>query len=134
MANFAKIGLDNIVLDVQLIDTINNMTPEGVEDETVGCAYLAKLLAHETWLQTSFNTRGGVHLQGGTPFRKNYAEVGGYYDSSRDAFIPAKPYPSWVLDEDTCMWEPPVAVPQEAIDGTAEYRWDEETVNWVVIT
>lgn len=82
------------------------------------------------WIQTSYNTRGGVHLNGGTPLRKNFAGVGFTYDSVRDAFIPPKPYNSWVLDEDSCTWNPPVACPQ---DGKI-YAWDESQQNWVEVT
>lgn len=82
------------------------------------------------WIQTSYNTRGGVHLNGGTPLRKNFAGVGFTYDSVRDAFIPPKPYNSWVLDEDSCTWNPPVACPQ---DGKI-YAWDESQQNWVKVT
>ena len=79
--------------------------------------------------RTSYNTQGGQHLSGGTPFRKNYAGYGYYYDEERDAFIPPKAYPSWVLNEDTCRWDAPVARPT---DGK-EYFWDESLVNWVEI-
>lgn len=79
------------------------------------------------WIQTSYNTHGGVHTHGGTPLRKNYAGIGYSYDSARDAFIPPKPYPSWLLDEDTCLWNAPVAMPQ---DGK-RYQWDEATTSWV---
>ena len=81
------------------------------------------------WLQTSYNTYGGVHSEGGTPLRKNYAGVGFTYDSTRDAFIEAKPFPSWSLDETTCLWEPPTAYPD---DGKI-YTWNEATTNWVEI-
>jgi len=80
-----------------------------------------------SWIQTSYNTRGGVHTQGGTPLRKNYAGVGYTYDSVRDAFIPPSPFPSWVLDEDTCLWNAPAAMPT---DGKM-YTWDEPTTAWV---
>ena len=130
MANFAKIGLDNVVLDVQLVDNINSMTPDGTESEAVGCAFLGRVLGHTVWVKTSFNTRGGVHILGGTPFRKNYAIVGGTYDSQRDAFIPPKPYASWVLNEDTCLWSAPVAKPT---DGKV-YQWNEDAQNWVEVT
>jgi hypothetical protein len=76
--------------------------------------------------RTSFNTYGGVHQFGGTPFRKNYAGIGYTYDPVRDAFISPKPFASWVLNEDTCLWEAPVACPQ---DGK-QYQWDEETTSW----
>lgn len=88
----------------------------------------------QLWVQTSYNTQGGVHRLGGTPLRKNYAGLGFTYDAQRDAFIPPKPYESWVLNETTCLWDAPVPYPTEV--GTPEapifYRWDEETVNWVV--
>jgi hypothetical protein len=78
------------------------------------------------WVQTSYNTYGGEHRLGGTPLRKNYAGVGYTYDSERDAFIPPKPYNSWILDEETCLWNPPVAMPT---DGKI-YSWNEETLSW----
>jgi len=77
------------------------------------------------WLQTSYNTRGGQHPEG-RPLRKNYAGLGYTYDRARDAFIPPQPYASWTLNEDTCLWDAPVAYPA---DGKA-YRWDEDTTNW----
>jgi len=86
------------------------------------------------WIQTSYNTRGGVHYSpetgepdGGAPLRKNYAGIGYTYDSDLDAFIPPQPYPSWTLNEDTCQWEAPVAYP----DDDKMYAWDEETTSWV---
>ena len=78
------------------------------------------------WIQTSYNTRAGQHDLGGTPLRKNYAGIGFSYDSTRDAFIPPQPYPSWTLNEDTCLWECPVAYPD---DGNM-YNWNEETQAW----
>jgi hypothetical protein len=79
------------------------------------------------WIQTSYNTHGGEHKLGGTPLRKNYAGVGFTYDRVKDAFIPPKPFASWVLNEDTCLWDAPVAMPD---DGKL-YNWDEATTNWV---
>ena len=79
------------------------------------------------WIQTSYNTFGGQHKLGGTPLRKNYAGIGFTYDRQRDAFIPPKPFASWVLNEDTCLWDAPVAMPD---DGKI-YVWDEATTNWV---
>ena len=81
------------------------------------------------WLQTSYNTHGGVHSDSGTPLRKNYAGVGYTYDKVRDAFIAPKPYPSWLLVEDTCQWKAPTAMPD---DGQA-YEWDEDTTTWAAI-
>jgi len=88
-----------------------------------------------SWVQTSYNTRGGVHINGGTPLRKNYAGIGMVYDSFRDAFYARQPYPSWVLDENTCFWNSPVTKPDdiyptETTEGMY-YTWNEETVNWV---
>ena len=80
------------------------------------------------WIQTSYNTLGGVHTLGGTPLRKNYAGIGFTYDAARDAFIPPKPYASWTLNEDSCLWEAPVAYPD---DGEI-YVWDETTTAWVL--
>jgi hypothetical protein len=79
------------------------------------------------WIQTSYNTQGGVHSQGGTPLRKNYAGVGYTYDRTRDAFIPPQPYASWTLNEDTCLWESATPYPT---DGKS-YTWDEPTLTWV---
>ena len=89
------------------------------------------------WIQTSYNTRGGVHYSpetgepdGGVALRKNYAGVGFTYDAAKDAFIPPKPYNSWILNEETCLWEAPVAYPE---DGQM-YVWNEDTTNWDLVT
>ena len=79
--------------------------------------------------RTSYNTSGGIHSSGGTPFRKNYAGIGYIYDEQRDAFIPPKPYESWSLNEETCLWEAPVAYPT---DGEV-YDWDEDLGDWLKI-
>jgi hypothetical protein len=77
--------------------------------------------------RTSYNTVGGVHREGGTPYRKNYAGLGFTYDPVRDAFIPPKPYNSWLLNEDTCLWESPVPCP----DDGKMYTWNEEQLSWI---
>ena len=88
------------------------------------------------WIQTSYNTRGGVHYgqdgkpDGGVALRKNYAGIGFTYDRGRDAFIPPQPFPSWVLNEDTCLWDAPVPYPQ---DGK-NYTWGEDALNWIEVT
>jgi hypothetical protein len=82
------------------------------------------------WIQTSYNTRGGVHLLGGTPLRKNYAGIGYTYNRTRDAFIPPQPFASWTLNEDTCLWVAPTPYPT---DGKV-YKWDEPTTSWIEIT
>jgi len=82
------------------------------------------------WVQTSYNTYGGQHRNGGTPLRKNYAGIGYTYDRQRDAFIPPKPFASWVLNEETCLWEAPTPMPTD----DKNYRWDETTTAWVEVT
>ena len=79
------------------------------------------------WIQTSYNTREGVHKLGGTPLRKNFAWVGGTYDATRDAFLPPKPYASWTLDENTCIYVPPTSYPTDGKD----YIWNASTKSWV---
>ena len=86
-----------------------------------------------TWVQTSYNTRAGVHILQGTPLRKNYAGIGYVYDADRDAFYAPSPYPSWVLDEDTCTWEAPIAYPSDASEEK-RYTWDESTLSWIEVT
>lgn len=124
MAHFAEIDGNNIVTRVLVVD--NSQEDNGQE-------FLANTLGlGGTWIKTSYNTQGGVHTNGGTPLRKNYAGIGYTYDSGRDAFIPPKPYNSWVLNEDTCLWGAPTPMPT---DGKP-YRWVEEDLNWqeIVIT
>lgn len=77
------------------------------------------------WLQTSYNTHGGVHDNGGKPLRKNYAGVGYSYNKELDAFIPPRPYPSWILNEETCLWENPIPQPKDGL-----YKWNEDKLNW----
>ena len=82
-----------------------------------------------TWVQTSYNTYGGVHTNGGTPLRKNYAGIGYTYDATRDAFYAPQPYPSWTLNDDSCLWEAPTAMP----DDGGSYVWNEETTSWEAV-
>ena len=90
----------------------------------------------DVYKQTSYNTHGGVHSNGGTPFRKNYAGLGYTYDANRDAFIPPKPYASWVLNETTCLWNAPVAMPSDVGQGDPpkRYTWNEETRTWDLVS
>jgi hypothetical protein len=121
MAHFAKLGAGNIVLSVHVVSN------DVATTEQVGIDFLNNLYnTRDVWKQTSFNTKAGVHLNGGTPFRKNYAGVGDTYDQNRDAFISPKPYNSWTLNETTCRWEAPVAYPD---DGKI-YSWNETTQQW----
>jgi len=81
------------------------------------------------WIQTSYNTHGGIHTNGGTPLRKNYAGIGYTYDAGRDAFIPPKPYSKWVLNEQTCLWDAPTQMP----DDNKDYTWDDNSNIWVEV-
>lgn len=113
MAHFAKLDENNIVTQVLVIE--QDVIDTGLFGEP------------SSFVQTSYNTHGGVHTQGGTPLRKNYAGIGYTYDSTRDAFIAPQPYNSWTLNEDSCTWEPPTPMPT---DGKI-YHWDEATTSWV---
>ena len=125
MAHFAKLGAGNIVKTVVVVH--NNIATT----EQAGVDFLNNLYkTNDVWKQTSYNTIGGVHGLGGTPFRKNHAGIGYAYDEDRDAFIPEQSYPSWTLNEDTCCWEAPVAYP----DDGKKYNWIEEITNWEEIT
>lgn len=121
MAHFAQIDENNIVVQVLVV---------GDDQEHRGQDFLANdLNLGGTWVKTSYNTHGGVHSNGGTPLRKNYAGIGYTYDAGRDAFIPPKPFNSWVLDEDTCLWNAPTPMPTEG----GPYMWVEDDLNWQVI-
>ena len=126
MASFAKIGLNNKVIAVHSVHNNELKDSNGVEQENIGIDFLTNLHGWALWKQTSYNTRGGVHKLGGTPFRKNHASIGMTYDEDRDAFIPPKPFNSWTLNETTCQWEAPVVKPN---DGQI-YSWNEETQQW----
>jgi len=123
MAHFAKLGIGNKVLTVEVVHN------DVATTEQAGMDFLNKTYGtNDLWKQTSYNTRGGVHLLGGTPFRKNFAGFGYKYNEARDAFIPPTPFQSWVLNEETCLWEAPVAKP----DDGQKYEWNEETQQWDV--
>tara|TARA_R110000751_G_scaffold301823_1_gene415500 strand:+ start:308 stop:691 length:384 start_codon:yes stop_codon:yes gene_type:complete len=121
MAHFAKLNNDNIVIDVQ---SVHNNT---ATNEAAGITFLNNLYGtSDTWKQTSYNTRGNIHKLGETPLRKNYAGIGYTYDEDKDAFIAPKPYPSWTLNETTCLWKAPVDYP----DDDKYYIWNEDITNW----
>jgi hypothetical protein len=135
MGYFAKIDENNFVSDVHCV--VNHVfTINEIENESIAANFLNNLFnVNCIWKQTSFNTRGGIHYQSynNTPsinqskaLRKNCAGIGYYYDSIRDAFIPPKPFPSWTLNEDSCLWQSPIPYPN---DGKM-YQWNEETGNW----
>ena len=123
MSHFAKLDRNNIVTFV----TVGRQEDDGLEAELTA-------RTGDVYKQTSYNTRGGVHYTDGVPsedqrkaLRKNYAGIGYSYDPERDAFIPPKPYESWVLNEETCLWDAPTPYPE---DGNF-YTWDEESQTWV---
>lgn len=119
MAYFAEVDRNNVVLRVLYIDDVH---------EHRGEEFLSyDLSLGGSWKQTSYNTRGGVHILGGTPFRKNYAGIGFIYNKELDAFIPPKPYASWVLDQETCLWNAPLPIPNDE----KTYEWDEGSSSWV---
>tara|TARA_R100001230_G_C5650289_1_gene155531 strand:+ start:168 stop:566 length:399 start_codon:yes stop_codon:yes gene_type:complete len=128
MAHFAKLGTGDVVLTVEVVSN------DVATSEEAGVQFLQTLYNNrDVWKQTSYNTYGGEHRLGGTPFRKNYATIGGKYDSSRDAFIEPKPHDSWILNETTCLWEAPIEQPtltEQQIEDGAIYNWNETTQQW----
>ena len=126
MASFAKIGLNNKVIEV--LSVVNEVLHDsnGIEQEVIGIDFLTKLTGYPVWKQTSYNTHGGVHNNN---FRKNHAGIGYTYDEDRDAFIPKKPFNSWVLNESTCLWESPIPYPQD----NNEYKWNEQNQSWYLV-
>jgi hypothetical protein len=131
MASFAKLDNNNIVVRVESV--VNDVLKDsnGIEQESIGIQFLKTLYnePNAVWKQTSYNTHGGVHDNGGTPFRKNHAGIGYTYDSNRDAFISPKPFNSWILNEDTCIWNAPIAYPVDSNINNM-YKWNEEILNW----
>ena len=119
MASFAKIGLNNKVIEVLSVHNNELLDSNGVEQEVNGIDFLTKLTGWSIWVQTSYNNN----------FRKNHAGIGYTYDEDRDAFIPPKPFNSWILNEDICLWEAPVAYP----DDGERYTWNETNLNWEII-
>ena len=116
MAHFAEIGENNVVLRVIVVSDSDTSDMHGIEQEEIGAEFCRNLLGG-TWKKTSYNAN----------IRKNYAGMGYTYDSIRDAFIPPKPFNSWILNEDTCGWEPPTPMPT---DGTL-YKWSEDDLAWL---
>ena len=118
MAHFAEIDGNNIVTRVIVVGNADTSDASGVEKEHIGAAFCERLLGG-VWKQTSYNAN----------FRKNYAGIGYSYDANRDAFIPPKPFNSWVINEETCRWDPPTPMPTDE----KMYRWDEDTTSWVEV-
>ena len=137
MASFAELDINNKVLRVISVHN-NELLENGIESEQKGIQFLKSLYGENTiWKQTSYNTRGGKHyntdntlsLDQTKAFRKNHAGIDKIYDEARNAFISLKPYNSWTLNEETCLWEAPIPYPQ---DGN-KYDWNEETLSWVLL-
>ena len=122
MAHYAVLNMNNVVTEI--------IVGKNENDTNTNWELYYQNIKTQICKRTSYNTLGGVHKNGGTPFRKNYASIGYTYDESRDAFIPPKPFDSWILNEDSCLWEAPVEYPN---DGE-QYNWNEETQTWDLIT
>jgi hypothetical protein len=124
MAHFAKLGLNNEVIGVEVLHNDVLLDADNNEVESIGVGFLTQLHGWALWKQTSYNNN----------IRKNFAGLGYTYDSVRDAFIAPQPYPSWTFNEDTCRYESPVPYPTEPVDEngvlTSAYIWDEETTTW----
>jgi len=118
MAHYAQLDSNNVVTQVIVIDNKDTADANGVEKEYIGAALCERLFGG-TWKQTSYNGN----------LRKNYAGIGYTFDSTRDAFIPPKPYASWVLIEETCQWKAPVDMPTD----DKKYSWNEETTSWIEV-
>jgi len=125
MAHFAELDSNNVVLRVIVVSNPDTSTAQGEEKESIGIAFCERLLGG-TWVKTSYNAR----------IRKNYAGIGYTYDKDKDAFIPPKPYASWVLNESTCLWNAPVAMPSDVGQGDPPkmYTWNENTTSWDLVT
>ena len=124
MAHYAFLNENNIVTEVIT----------GKEEGNFNWQQQYGIFRGQLCKRTSYNTIGGVHKLGGTPFRKNYAGIGYTYDETRDAFIPPKPnYSSWVLNETTCLWEAPVAMPTTKLEENQYYSWNELSLSWDLI-
>ena len=139
MAHFAKISDDNRVLSVEVIDDSILLDDSNVEQESLGIAFLTEIHGWSNWKQTSYNTKEGKHYDENNQessdqsksFRKNYASVGFTWDATRNAFYAPKPYDSWILNENTCIWEAPVAYPS---DENNQYSWNETDQTWDIIS
>lgn len=125
-ADKTKEEITAIEAEIQVkLEELHALAPEVIDNTVYWEGYYGK---GQLCKRTSYNTVGGVHQNGGTPFRKNYAGVGYIYDPVRDAFYAPQPFESWTLNEDTCLWEAPVAYPEDE----NSYLWDEETLNWIL--
>jgi hypothetical protein len=137
MAHYAKIGINSKILSVEVVADADTYNADNQEDETVGIQFLERIHGWPLWKKCSYNTRGGKHYDTdgnestdqSKAFRKNYPGIGYTWDEDRDAFYAPKPFNSWILNETTCLWEAPVAMP----DDGQEYFWNEDITNWEVV-
>ena len=135
MAHFAKLGIDNEVIQILYMDTILTMTSGGIEDENIGIAYLKEHHGHENWKRCSYNTKRGIHRAGGTPFRGSYPKLGWFYDSTLDKFVEPRPLDkdgdpcnSWTFNTSTVHYDPPITKPtltEEQNAASKCWLWDE---------
>ena len=128
MAHYAKLGANNKVIAVHVVADKDCQNADGIEDEEVGRQFLERIHSWPLWKKTSYNTMGGQHKNGGTPFRGNYAGIGMTYDEDNDIFIGKKPYASWTLNTSTASWEAPVTKPdltseQSSQNDAGTHRW-----------
>ena len=135
MAHFCELDSNNIVTQVIVVADADTADAHGNHMESIGIAFCQRLIGGN-WKQTSYNTQGGTHTNGGTPFRGNYAGIGYTYDPTNDVFYAPQPYPSWKISAPTWTWTPPVPYPTDV--GTPEspkrYTWNEETIGWDLVT
>ena len=125
MAHFAKIGLNNKVIAIHSVNNEVLKDSNGVEQENIGVDFLTKLHGWSIWIQTSYNKT----------FRKNFAGIGYTYDEDRDAFIPPKPFNSWILNESTCNWESPIPKPnRDGLEVNQYWNWNEDNQSWDLTT
>jgi hypothetical protein len=136
MAHFAKLGANGKVIAVLTLNNSDMLNASGVEDETVGQQYLElhNNWPAQMWIQTSYNTQGGQHKSGGTPFRGNYAGIGYSWDEDDQIFWPKKPFTSWVKDVATASWKSPIgdapALTEEQRTANSYYQWNEAGQSW----
>jgi len=136
MAHFAKLGLNGKVIAVLTLNNSDMLNVSGIEEELVGQQYLEKHnnWPAQMWIQTSYNTAGGQHKSGGTPFRGNYAGIGYTWDEDNNIFLPKKPYTSWVKDVATASWKSPIgdapALTEEQKTAKSYYQWNEAGQSW----
>ena len=151
MAHFAKLGTNNEILEIHVVADADTATQGGFEREDFGVVHLERTTGHVDWKRCSYNTRDGVHLLGGTPFRANYPGIGWFYSSEHDIFYEPRPTDrdgdtcnSWTLNTTTGKWQPPIEQPTTLTDEQLEafiyYKWDESayqadnTTGWILVT